>query len=447
MSNLVERDLATVWHPCTQMKDHEEIPLVPIVKGQGIWLYDENGKKYLDAVSSWWVNLFGHAHPAIADRIGNQAHLLEHVLLAGATHPPAVELAERLVSIAPHGLTKVFYADIGSAAVEVALKMSHHFWRNTGRPEKKKFIALSGGYHGETLGALGVGDLELYRTSYSALMHEAIIAPSPDTWNAEPGESGESFAKRMAHKMEEILAQHHHEVAAIIVEPLVQCAGGMRMYHPIYLSELRKLCDAYQVHLIADEIAVGFGRTGTMFACEQANISPDFLCLSKGITAGFLPLAAVMMTDDIYQAFYDDYAHIEKAFLHSHSYTGNPIACAAGLATLDVFEQDCVIEENQKRVNWMREASADFIGLPHVGDVRQTGMVVAIELVQEKPRSPYPWDERRGILAYRKALEMGCWLRPLGSVLYWMPPYIISEEEIGFLADVTKEAILVATRD
>ncbi len=441
------RDLAHLWHPCTQMKDHEWLPLLPIARGEGPWLYDFDGRRYFDAISSWWANIFGHAHPFIAGRIAEQAKTLEHVIFAGATHAPAVELAERLVNITPRGLTRVFYTDIGSAAVEVALKMSFHYWRNAGRTQKQRFVTLANGYHGETLGALSVGDVALFKAVYRPLLRDSFVAPTPDPWFAEPGESAENFARRRFADMEAILAEHHEEIAAVICEPLVQCAGGMRMYHPVYLKLLREACDRYEVHLVADEIAVGFGRTGTLFACEQAGITPDFMLLSKGITAGFLPLAAVMLGDGIYNAFYDDYRRIERAFLHSHTFTGNPMTCAAALATLDLFERENVIERNRERAAWMAEEVEALRDHPHVGEVRQAGMILAIEMVQRRPREAYPWQERRGIRVYRYGLEHECLLRPLGNVVYWMPPYVATREDIAHLGRVTRAAIDIATAD
>jgi len=443
----MQRDLAHVWHPCTQMKDHEWLPLVPIARGEGAWLYDFDGRRYLDAISSWWVNIFGHAHPAIAERIAGQARTLEHVLLAGATHPPVIELSERLARMVPEGLTRCFYADIGSAAVEVALKMSFHYWRNCGRPDKRRFVTLGNGYHGETLGALGVGDVALYKDTYKPLLNEAIVAPPPDSYLAEPGEGAEAFARRQFEHMETILAEQGDEIAAVIVEPLVQCAGHMRMYDPVYLSLLREACDRHGVHLIADEIAVGFGRTGTMFACEQAGITPDFMCLSKGITGGFLPLAAVMTRENIYAAFYDEYRRIDRAFLHSHSYTGNPLACAAALAVLDLFDAEDVIGANREKAALLAEEAAPLRDHPHVADVRQRGMILAIEMVKSRPRESYPWQERRGIRVYRHALENECWLRPLGDTVYWMPPYVVTPEEIAHLGRVTRDAIHAVTAD
>ena len=439
------RDLRAVWHPCTQMKDHEQLPMIPIRRGQGVWLEDFDGNRYLDAISSWWVNLFGHANPRINAAIREQADTLEHVILAGFTHEPVIELSERLIEITPPGLNRCFYADSGSAAVEIALKMSFHYWRNCGRAEKTRFINLSGSYHGETLGALSVSDVALYREIYAPLLLDVITVPSPDCSGREPGEHCAAYTQRMFAHMEGALARHAHEVCAVIVEPLVQCAGGMRMYDPVYLSLLREACDRYQVHLIADEIAVGFGRTGTMFACEQADISPDFLCLSKGLTGGYLPLSTVLTTDDIYDAFYDDYASL-RAFLHSHSYTGNPLACAAALAALKIFVDDDIINRNQALIRTMTEAVEPLKDHPHVGEVRQTGMITAIEMVKDKQdRQAYPWQERRGLEVYRYALSKGFLLRPLANVVYFMPPYVISPEEIHAMAAVAEGGISQAT--
>lgn len=441
------RDLAVLWHPCTQMKDHEDFPPIPIRRGLGVWLEDFDGKRYLDAISSWWVNLFGHSHPYINAALKDQLESLEHVLLAGFTHAPAVELAERLTRRAPPGLARCFYADNGSSAVEVALKMSFHYWRNAGQPGKTGFITLSNSYHGETLGALAVGDVPLYKETYEPLLLKARTVPSPDAYEREPGESWADCARRKFAAMEAALAEHAAETCAVIVEPLVQCAGGMRMYDPVYLHLLRDACDRHGVHLIADEIAVGFGRTGTLFACEQANIRPDFLCLSKGLTGGYLPLSCVLTTADIYAAFYDEYAKL-KAFLHSHSYTGNALACRAALATLDLFERDNVLANNRALARHLAEAAAPFAYHPHVAEVRQTGMILAIELVRDKAtRAAYDWRERRGLKAYRHALSRGALLRPLGNVIYFMPPYVITPEEIRFLAGVAGEAIQIATRD
>ncbi|MDN5924702.1 MAG: adenosylmethionine--8-amino-7-oxononanoate transaminase, partial [Xanthomonadales bacterium] len=341
----------------------------------------------------------------------------------------------------------VFYADNGSAAVEIALKMSFHYWLNQGHGEKTRFIALSGSYHGETLGALSVSDVALYRKTYAPLLLQPILVPSPDAYLAEPGESAAALAQRRLGELRATLEASAHEVCAIIVEPLVQCATGMRMYHPSYLTGLRQLCDEFDVHFIADEIAVGFGRTGTMFACEQAPTSPDFMCLSKGLTGGTMALSAVLTTDAVYAAFYAEYAS-GKAFLHSHSYTGNPLACSAALATLDIFAQQPVLERNRVLAAHLAARLAPLRDHPQVADVRQTGMIAAIELVRDKmTREPFPAHERRGLRVYLHGLERGALLRPLGNIVYFMPPYVISTDEIDFMVDTAISGIELALRD
>lgn len=445
-ADLVRRDLSVLWHPCTQMKDCESLPPIPIRKGEGVWLEDFEGNRYIDAVSSWWVNLFGHANPRINAAIAEQMEKLEHVILAGFSHEPVVELSERLVALTPETLSRCFFADNGSSAVEVALKMSFHYWRNLGRTQKKKFITLENSYHGETLGALAVGNVTLFKETYEPLLMRAISAPSPDQFNREPGASPADHAARTFSDMQALLERHADETCAVIVEPLIQCAGGMRMYDPVYLSLLRDACDRYEVHLIADEIAVGFGRTGTLFACEQAGISPDFMCLSKGLTAGYLPLSVVLTTEAVYQAFYDDFENL-TAFLHSHSYTGNPLGCSAALATLDIFESDDVVDANRRLSARMSEATAAFADHPNVGEVRQHGMTLAIEMVKNKKGNmPFPWQERRGLHVYRHALTRGVLLRPLGNVVYFMPPYVITPEQIDHLAETAREGIDIAVR-
>lgn len=427
------------------MKDHERLPPIPIHHGQGVWLEDFEGNRYLDAISSWWVNLFGHSHPYINAELKKQLDSLEHCILAGFSHEPAIQLAERLTDLAPSGLERCFYADNGSSAVEVALKMSFHYWRNAGKSGKTRFIALSNSYHGETLGALAVGDVAIYKKTYGPLLLDTLIVKGPDCYEREAGESWTAHSIKRFAEMEAMLAAHADSVCAVIVEPLVQCAGSMRMYDPVYLSLLREACDRYQVHLIADEIAVGFGRTGTFFACEQAAISPDFLCLSKGLTGGYLPLSAVLTTAGIYHAFYAEY-EAQRAFLHSHSYTGNALACRAGLASLDLFEQLGTIANNQKLALSMAESVKSLKHHPHVAEIRQTGMILAIEMVADKAgKVAYPWQERRGFKAYQHALSRGVLLRPLGDVIYFMPPYIITEDEISFMAEVAIEAVNHAT--
>jgi adenosylmethionine-8-amino-7-oxononanoate aminotransferase len=432
-SDWLDRSRAAVWHPCTQMKYHETgaLPLVPVARGRGAWLYDFEGQRYLDAISSWWVNLFGHANPRINAAVRDQLDRLEHVILAGFTHAPVVELSERLSALTRGELGHCFYASDGSSAVEIALKMSFHYWRNHGRPEKNRFICLAGSYHGETLGTLSVGDVGLYRDAYAPLLRQAATVPSPDARNAAPGETATDVARRAAAQLEAFLDAHHAELAAFIVEPLVQGANGMVMYDPDYLWLARALCDRYAVHLIGDEIMVGFGRTGTFFAHEQAGIRPDFLCLSKGLTGGYLPLSVVMTTDAVYAAFYDD--AVTRGFLHSHSYTGNPLACRAALATLDLFAEDQVLERNRRFAKRFTALLAPLAKHPRARHFRQCGMIWAADIDTDDPAFRPRF--------YREALKREVLLRPLGTTIYFMPPYILGDEDAVLLAERAIEAL------
>ena len=426
-ADYLNRSQAAVWHPCTQMKQHERLPLVPISHGQGVWLYDVEGKRYLDAISSWWVNLFGHANQRINAALKDQLEKLEHVMLAGFTHAPVIELSERLAQLAPGNLGHCFYASDGASAIEIALKMSFHFWRNSGQPKKTGFVSIANGYHGETLGALSVTDVALFKDTYAPLLRQSYQTPSPDARLGELGESAEAYALRCADALAQYLAQHHASTAALIVEPLVQCAGGMAMHHPIYLKRARELCDQFGVHLIADEIAVGFGRTGTLFASEQADITPDFLCLSKGLTGGYLPLSVVMTTDAIYRAFYHD--EVARGFLHSHSYTGNPLACRAALATLDIFAQDDVIASNRVKAAQFTQAMQPLQDHPRVHHFRHLGMIWAFDVADAVPNFGHEF--------YQAALQRGLLLRPLGNTVYFMPPYVIERQEMEQLIQGT----------
>ena len=446
---LLKRSLASVWHPCTQMKHHETYPLIPIVRGQGVWLEDADGKRYLDAVSSWWVNLFGHNNPRIKDAIKAQLDQLEHVMLAGFTHEPVVALSEKLAKLT--GLGHAFYGSDGASATEIALKMSFHFWRNSSKSQKTQFISLQNSYHGETLGALSVTDVAIFKDTYAPLLTQSAQMPSPDFRLAETGESAEAFALRCAQALETYIAAHHESLAALIIEPLVQCAAGMGIYHPVYLQRAREICTQYQVHLIADEIAVGFGRTGTMFACEQASFDKachepvewlrtngitkvsdiaDFVCLSKGITGGYLPLSCVLTKDEIYHAFYHD--QTAKGFLHSHSYTGNPLACSAALATLRIFETDDVIARNQHTSALIQTQMQALTDLP-IQHLRHQGMIHAFDVQTANPSF--------GRDCYATALQQGLLLRPIGNTVYFMPPYCITPEEITTMIQSTQQAV------
>ena len=438
MSNadLLQRSLAAVWHPCTQMKQHANtdagsLPLIPIARGQGAWLYDFDGKRYLDGISSWWVNLFGHCNPRINAALRAQIDELEHVILAGCTHRPVVELSERLSARTGGALGHAFYASDGASATEIALKMSFHSWRNRGFEDKKDFLCLEGSYHGETVGALAVTDVALFRDAYAPLIRAAATVPSPDARQARDGETPADVARRAAAALEAHLAQHHATIAALIVEPLIQCASGMAMYDPEYLRLARALCDRYDVHLICDEIAVGCGRTGTFFAHEQAGIGPDLVCLSKGISGGYLPLSIVLTTDAVYGAFYDDAT--ARGFLHSHSYTGNALACRAALATLDIFVEDDVLKQNVARAQKLWNALAPLADHPQIKHLRQRGMIVAFDVITSDPAF-----SRR---FYRAALANEALIRPIGNTVYLMPPYIVDDEEIAHLGQATANAL------
>ena len=412
------------------MKQHEDMPLLPIESGQGVWLTDFDGKRYLDGVSSWWVNLFGHNEPRIKSAISKQLDQLEHVMLAGFTHRPVVELSERLGKLT--GLGHCFYASDGASATEIALKMSFHYWRNIGKPEKTQFLSLQNSYHGETIGALSVTDVAIFKDTYAPLLKSSVQMTTPDGRLAEQGEDIQSVALRAAKELEDYVAEHHGQIAAFILEPLVQCAAGMAMHHPVYLSRAREICDQYNIHLIADEIAVGFGRTGTLFACEQANIKPDFMCLSKGITAGYLPLSVTLTTDEIYQAFYDD--SVARAFLHSHSYTGNALACSAALATLDIFEQDKVLENNRQTAQYLNQQLAGWQGMP-IAHLRNQGMIWAFDVNTNNLTFQRDF--------YGEAILRGLLLRPIGNTVYFMPPYVIKSDEIDFMLQTTKEVLAI----
>lgn len=440
-SSLLDRSLAAVWHPCTQMRHHQpgfdpRLPLVPVVRGEGAWLVTESGQRLLDGISSWWVNLFGHCNPRINAALRDQLETLEHVLLAGFTHPPVVALSERLAALTGHRLGHAFYASDGASATEIALKMSVHFWRNTGRPEKCRFFSLAGSYHGETAGALAVTDVPLFRDAYAPLVTTGSTVPCPDPRLAEPGETPVDVARRAAAALETLLEAHHGQTAALIVEPLVQGAAGMVMYDPEYLRLARALCDRFDVHLIADEIAVGCGRTGTFFASQQAGAGwPDFLCLSKGISGGYLPLSVVLTTDAIYEAFLDD--NLARGFLHSHSYTGNPLACRAALATLDIFRDDDVLQANLGRAERLRAAMDERFGdHPAIRHPRSRGMILAFDVDTHRP------DFSRRF--FGAGLELGVLLRPIGRTVYFMPPYVVDDSEIRHLMDGAAGALAAA---
>ena len=425
-SSLVTRSLAHIWHPCTQMQRAAEVPPLPIVRGQGVWLYDEDGKRYFDAISSWWVNLFGHADARINAAIKDQLDTLPHVMLAGCTHAPAVELAERLSALTGGVLGHCFFASDGASAVEIALKMAFHHWRNRGLGDKREFVCLRQGYHGETLGALAVTDVQIFRDAYDPLLMRSHQVMSPDARQALPGESAADVAQRAAAELQALLQAQHGQIAALILEPLVQGAAGMAMYHPAYLQAARALCDQYQVLLIADEIAVGCGRTGTFFAVEQAGIWPDLLCLSKGISGGYLPLSLVLSRDSVYAAFLDD--NVARGFLHSHSYTGNALACRAALAVLDRFDQDGVLAHNRLQAATLSAALAPLQSDPRIENFRHIGMIWAFD-VRESLAGPR-FAERFHLAGRARELL----IRPIGRTVYLLPPYLLDDALSPWLA-------------
>lgn len=440
-NDLPQRDLAVVWHPCTQMKDHESFAPIAVREAHGCWITDMEGRRYLDAISSWWVNTLGHNHARLNTALARQLEKFAHVIFAGFTHEAGVNFAERLVAAAPPGLRHVAFAGDGSSAVEMALKMSFQYWRQSGHPEKTKFLSITGAYHGETLGALAVGGVELYREIYKPLLIPVHQAAGPDCFRCPYGKRRESCDAECIESVEKTLAQHGHEICAVIIEPLVQGAAGMRIYSPEYLKRLRALCDRHRVHLIADEIMTGYGRTGRMWAVDHAGIAPDLMCLAKGLTAGYLPMSVVLATEDIYRAFYDDYATL-KTFFHSHSHSGNALACAVAAETLAIYEEEGIVGGLPPKAAALAAALAPLKDHPNVGEVRQQGMIAAVELVRDRrTNAEFPLEERVGWRIAREALSRGVLLRPLGSVVYFMPPLTVTPEETALMGRVAKEAV------
>lgn len=442
--NLQARDLRHIWHPCSQMKDYEDLPPIVIERGAGLYLYDVEGKSYLDMVSSWWCNLLGHCHPTINQRIKEQLDQLEHVIFANFSHRGAIELSERLAAILPDGLTRFNFSDNGSAAVEAALKMAFQYQYQTGQTKRTKFIRLSGGYHGETIGALSVGALDLYAKIYQPMLFDTAVIEAPDCYRCPYQQNRQTCACPCFERAEQVFERIADQTAAVIVEPLLQGAAGMRIYPALYLEKLRRLCDEYQVLLIADEIATGFGRTGKMFACQWAGISPDIMCLSKGLTGGYLPMSITVTTDSIYQAFYADY-NAGKAFMHSHTYSGNPLGCAAALAVLDVMEEQSILDRANRTARYLTEQmNRRFLDHSNVGEIRSLGLIHAIELVEDKVSGQgFEASRRVGYQIFKAGLEQGLVLRPLGNVIYYNPPLTITEAEVDLALERTERAIRV----
>ena len=437
-----KEDLKYIWHPCSQMKDYETLPPIVIEHGDGINLYDIDGKCYKDVISSWWCNLLGHCNPRINNAIKKQIDSLEHVIFANFTHKPAITLCQELMKILPKGLCKFNFADNGSAAIEMSLKMSFQYHYQTGHPEKKRFMALTDAYHGETIGALSVGGVDLYSELYKPILLDVVRIEGPDCYRCPYNQNRESCNCECFKKAEEVFAEYGNETAAIIVEPLLQGSAGMKIYPPLYLKKLREICNKYNVHLIADEIATGYGRTGKMFAFNHAGVSPDIMCLSKGLTGGYMPMSIAITTQEIYDAFYDDYLK-GKAFMHSHTYAGNPLACSAAIEVLKILREENIIGKANKRAKYFNKIiKENFLPLEFVGEVRSIGLINAIELVKDKKtKEPLDYHKRTGYQIYKKALEKGLLLRPLGDVIYFNPPLIIEENDMDFAVNTALECV------
>lgn len=438
----IEQDLDYIWHPCSQMKDYETLKPIVIDRGQGSYIYDADGKEYIDIIGSWWCNLLGHCNPKINAAIKNQLDSLEHVIFANLSHKPAVRLAKWLSTLVPKGLTKFHFSDNGSGAVECALKMAFQYQYQTGHPEKQKFMCLSEGYHGETIGALSVGSMDLFAKIYKPMLMETVHTEAPDCYRCPYNKTRETCQCECFEKAEQDFAKHGHELAAVIVEPLIQGCAGMRIYPPLYLEKLRALCDEYGVLLIADEIATGFGRTGKLFAFDHTNVSPDIMTISKGLTGGYMPMSMTIVTDAVYDAFYADYGEF-KAFMHSHTYSGNPLGCSAALAVFDILYNDGVLAETGPKAEYLHGLLQDTLGNhKNVGEIRHMGLINAIELVEDKAtKKGFDGKLRMGYQIYQKALKRGLLLRPLGNVLYFNPALNIANETLAKAVKRTADSI------
>lgn len=441
MHPLQEKDLKYIWHPCSQMKDYETFPPIIIERGEGINLYDIEGKKYIDCISSWWVNLFGHNNKRINNALINQVNTLEHVIFSNFSHAPAINLCEKIINISPQGLSKVFFGDNGSSAVEIALKLSFQYHKQTGFKNKTKFVSLKDGYHGETIGALSVSKTPLYSSTFKELLLDVIEVTGPDCFRCPFKQKRETCNAECFVHMEETISKNHEHITGVIIEPIVQCASGMKIYSPKYLKKLRILTEKYNINLIADEIAVGFYRTGELFGVNHGEITPDMMCVSKGLTGGYLPLSLCITTDKIYNAFYDDYEKL-KSFLHSHSYSGNPLSCAVSIETLNILTEPETISMIKNKSEILKETVTKYFeNLKYVGEIRSIGMICAIELVKDKHTlENFNFEDRVGYNIYKIAIKKGLLLRPLGNVLYFMPPYTITKNEIENMVFLARES-------
>jgi adenosylmethionine-8-amino-7-oxononanoate aminotransferase len=440
-------DKKYIWHPFTQMKDYRNSDPLIIKKGKGSYLYDVEGNKYIDGVSSLWVTVHGHRKRKIDEAIIEQVKKISHSTLLGISNVPAIKLAEKLVKIAPQGLAKVFYSDNGSTAVEVALKIAFQYWqqKTPSTRKKKKFVSLTNAYHGDTIGSVSVGGIDLFHRVYHPLLFKTFKAKSPYCYRCTFKKTHPGCGLACIDSLENILKKHHGEIAAFVIEPMVQAAAGMIVFPKGYLRASRELCTRYNVLFIADEVAVGFGRTGKMFACQHEKVCPDLMALAKGITGGTLPLAATLATDEVYGAFLGEVQDI-KTFYHGHTYTGNPVACAAAIANLEVFEEEKVFDALKQKIQVLKERLSGFLSLNHVGDIRQCGFMAGIELVEDKgTKKPYPMEKKVGHRVILEARKQGVVIRPLGDVIVLMPPLSISLQELKTLLDVVFDSIKMVT--
>ena len=445
MNDIERKDKEYVWHPFTQMQEWVAQPQMIIESAEGIQLIDSEGNKYYDGVSSLWVNLHGHRHPTIDKAIIDQLGKVAHTTMLGLINVPASQLAEELMAVVPKGLKKLFYSDDGSTAVEIAIKMAYQYWQLKGKTKKQKFVTLANAYHGDTVGTVSVGGIDLFHRIFSSLLFESIQAPCPSCYHCKLSSDPEQCGMLCIDEVEKILAESHEEIAAMIVEPLVQAAAGMLTQPKGYLKRLRELTEKYNVLFLVDEVATGFGRTGKMFACDQEDVSPDFMMVAKGITGGYLPLAATFMTDEIYNAFLGDYTQ-QRTFFHGHSYTGNPLCCAAGLANLQIFREEQVIAGLEAKIEAARTKLATFSQLKYVGEVRQQGLMIGIELAEDpKKKIPFSWNMAVGARVCKKTREYGLIVRPIGSVVVFMPPLISTVAEIEHMLDIIYKSILEVT--
>ncbi len=443
-ADLERWDREIVWHAFTQMAEYE--PLL-IERAQGCTLVDIDGRELLDGVSNLWCSIHGHAHPRLDQAIRDQLAKVAHVTSLGLSNPTTVTLAKRLTEVAPRGLQHVFFASDGSSAIEVALKMAFQYWRQCPepRPGKTKYLAFHEAYHGDTLGSVSVGGVARFHEMFRSLLFDVVRLPAPDCYRLPPGVTRAAACRYYLDQLEHALHLHHEDLAAVVIEPLIQCAAGMITHPAGYLRGVRELTRQYDVLLIADEVATGFGRTGKLFACEHEAVTPDLLCLGKGLTGGYLPMSATLATNEIWQAFLGSYAQ-GKTFYHGHTYTGNPLAAAVGLATLDVFDQEQTLLQLPPKIDRLAQHLARLASHPHVGDVRQCGLMAGIELVRDRPtRDPYPWAEKRGYRVCEYARTAGVWLRPLGNVIVIMPPLAITLEELDRICLAVERGIVAAT--